>query len=70
MRNIVIILDTSYSMGYLDTFDQAKKAVTEIANDLQPSDTSALIFTSSRAKIVKPLDPDTGESNQRMRAHR
>ena len=58
VRNIVIILDTSYSMGYLDTFDQAKKATIELADDLQPSDTSALIFTSSRAKIVKPLDPE------------
>lgn len=58
MRNIVIILDTSYSMGYLDTFDQAKKAAIELADDLQPSDTSALIFTNNRAKIVKPLDAE------------
>ena len=58
VRNIVIILDTSYSMGYLDTFGQAKKAVIELADDLQPSDTSALIFTSNRAKVVKPLDAE------------
>ena len=58
LRNIVIVLDTSYSMGYLDTFDRAKKAVIELANDLQPTDTSALIFTNSRAKVVKPLDTE------------
>ncbi len=58
LRNIVIILDTSYSMGYLDTFNRAKKAVIELADDLQPSDTSALIFTNNRAKIVKPLDAE------------
>lgn len=58
VRNIVIVLDTSYSMGYLDTFDRAKKAVIELANDLQPTDTSALIFTNSRAKAVKPLDTE------------
>ena len=58
VRNIVIILDTSYSMGYLDTFDQAKKAAIEIADKLQPSDISALIFTSNRAKVVKPLDAE------------
>ncbi len=58
VRNIVIIIDTSYSMGYLDTFDQAKKAAIEIADNLQPSDTSALIFTSNRAKVVKALDAE------------
>ena len=58
VRNIVIILDTSYSMGYLDTFDQAKKAAIELADDLQPSDTSALIFTNNRAKAIKPLDAE------------
>jgi hypothetical protein len=58
VRNIVIILDTSYSMGYLDTFDRAKKVVIELADDLQPSDTSALIFTNNRAKVVKPLDAE------------
>ena len=58
VRNIVIILDTSYSMGYLDTFDQAKKAAIKIADKLQPSDTSALIFTSNRAKMVKPFDAE------------
>ena len=58
VRNIVIILDTSYSMGYLDTFDQAKKAAIKLADDLQPSDTSALIFTNSRAKVIKPLDAE------------
>ncbi len=58
VRNIVIVLDTSYSMGYLDTFDRAKKAVIELADDLQPSDTSALIFTNNRAKVVKPLDTE------------
>ena len=58
VRNIIIILDTSYSMGYLDTFDQAKKAAMEIADNLQPNDTSALIFTSNRAKVVKPLDTE------------
>ena len=58
VRNVVIILDTSYSMGYLDTFDQAKKATIKLADDLQPSDTSALIFTNNRAKVVKPLDAE------------
>ena len=58
VRNIVIILDTSYSMSYLDTFDRAKKAAVEIADNLQPNDTSALIFTSNRAKVIKPLDAE------------
>ncbi len=58
VRNIIIVLDTSYSMGYLDTFDRAKKAVTELADTLQPNDTSALILTSNRAKVVKPLDAE------------
>ena len=58
VRNIVIILDTSYSMGYLDTFDRAKEAAIEIADNLQPNDTSALIFTNNRAQVIKPLDAE------------
>ncbi len=54
-RNVVIILDTSYSMGYRDTFDRAKKEAMKLANELYQGDTSALIFTAHKAEVVKPL---------------
>ncbi len=55
-RNVVLILDNSYSMGYSDTFDRAKAEAMKLADDLRQSDTSALILTSHKAEVVKPLD--------------
>ncbi|MCZ6678300.1 MAG: BatA domain-containing protein [Candidatus Poribacteria bacterium] len=57
-RNVVVILDNSYSMGYLDTFDRAKKEAVRIVDELHQGDTSALILTTNRATVVKPLDAE------------
>ena len=57
-RNVVVVLDTSYSMGYGDNFDRAQKEAIQIANQLHPNDTSALIFTAHRAEVIKPLNSE------------
>ena len=35
-RNVVVILDNSYSMGYRDTFNRAKKEATKIVEKARP----------------------------------
>ena len=57
-RNVVIILDNSYSMGYNDTFDRAKAEARKIVDELHQGDTSALIFSSHRGQVVKSLDSE------------
>lgn len=57
-RNIVIILDNSYSMGYLDTFNRAKKEAMKFVDELHRGDNSALIFTANKARVVKSLDAE------------
>ena len=57
-RNVVLILDNSYSMSREDTFDRAKAEAQKIADGLQQRDTSALVFTSNRAQVVKSLDAE------------
>lgn len=55
-RNIVIILDTSYSMQYQDVFDNAKKAaVKQIVEHLDRQDAACLILSSDKARVVAPL---------------
>jgi hypothetical protein len=59
-RNVVIILDTSYSMGYEDTFNRAKAEVQKLVKNIERNDTSALILAAHRARVVKPLDSEHG----------
>lgn len=57
-RNVVVVLDTSYSMGYGDNFNRAQKEAIQIANQLHPNDASALVFTAHRAEVIKPLNAE------------
>jgi hypothetical protein len=57
-RNVAIIFDASYSMGYRDTFDRARKEVARIVDELQPVDASALIFVDDKATVIKPLNSE------------
>ncbi len=54
-RNVVIILDTSYSMQYQNNFATAKKEALEILDNLDATDAAGLILASNRARIVTPL---------------
>ena len=57
-RNVVLILDNSYSMSHKDTFDRAKAEAQKITDGLQQRDTSALVFASNRAQVIKSLDTE------------
>ncbi len=58
-RNVIIVLDTSYSMQYFgggaDTFVTAKKEALKILGGLDTADAACLILSSDKARVVAPL---------------
>ena len=57
-RNVVMVLDTSYSMQYEGVFEHAKKEAGEILDRLDASDAACLILSSDNARVVAPLGSD------------
>jgi hypothetical protein len=57
-QSAVILLDTSMSMAYGDTFDQAQKAVLEILQSLHSGDEAALVTFSDGTEAVAELTTD------------
>src|SRR5690606_33622596 len=66
-REVVILLDRSYSMGYGDRWDRAVGAAREAINGLGPDDRASLVFfdaaaasvtqpTTDRARLLSALD--------------
>jgi hypothetical protein len=51
-REVVILLDTSYSMGYADRWDRALEAVTDVVRGLTSADRASLVAFSSNAEIL------------------
>ena len=49
-REVVILLDRSYSMGYGDRWDRAKTAANEVVDALGPEDLATIIFFDSGAE--------------------
>ena len=49
-REVVILLDRSYSMGYADRWDRAKDAARDVINDLAADDRATLIFFDNGAE--------------------
>ena len=49
-REVVILLDRSYSMGYGDRWDRAKAAATDVVDSLGPEDLATIIFFDSGAE--------------------
>ena len=49
-REVVVLLDRSYSMGYLDRWDAAKDAATDVINGLATDDRATLILFDSGAE--------------------
>jgi aerotolerance regulator-like protein/VWA domain-containing protein len=51
-REVVVLLDQSYSMGYADRWDRAKAAARDAINRLGPSDRASIVLFSSGADIA------------------
>ena len=54
-RNVIIILDTSYSMQYTDVFQESKKAGIKILDGLDATDAAGFIVSSDNARVIAPL---------------
>lgn len=54
-RNVVIILDTSYSMQYEAVFEHAKQEGLKILDGLDSTDAACLTLASDSARVVAPL---------------
>lgn len=59
-QSVVILLDTSMSMRYGDTFADAKAAAVDIIDDLRSGDEVALITFSDSAGVVREFESDLG----------
>jgi uncharacterized membrane protein len=68
-RNVVIILDNSYSMGYDDIFSRAKEEAMKLISNLNPQDTAALIFSSDTALVARELSSEHDEIKMALNAN-
>ncbi|HVR73553.1 MAG TPA: BatA domain-containing protein [Planctomycetota bacterium] len=71
-QNWVLVLDTSYSMGYQEdsrsTFDQARETIIQMSENLiKPGDQMALMTLEDRPKVILPLTRVDDESRMRLR---
>jgi len=57
-REVVVLLDNSYSMGYSDHWERARAAAHAEIGKLTPSDRGTLVLFSSGADIVTRSTPD------------
>jgi hypothetical protein len=51
-RELVVLLDTSYSMGYGDRWERARKAAQDAVSSLSASDRGSVVLFSSGTEIV------------------
>jgi len=60
-REVVLMLDRSYSMAHGDRWDRALDAAREVAAGLGPDDRASLVLFSDRAEIAyQPMDDPAG----------
>ena len=56
-RDLVILLDRSYSMGHADQWRRAQQAAAEAVNTLSPGDRASLVLFSTSAEVaVRPTN--------------
>ena len=62
-RELVILVDRSYSMGYSDHWERALEAARKGIDTVGPQDRATLIFFSERAEAVNQPTSDRAELN-------
>ena len=65
-REVVVLLDQSYSIGYGDRWELARKAAYDAINGLGPSDRGSIVLFSSGAEIA--LRSTAGGERERLTA--
>jgi len=65
-REVVVLLDQSYSMGYSDRWDRAKAAARDAINRLGPSDRASVVLFSKRSYapvyLLRVVEPERDSS--------
>lgn len=59
-RDVVVLLDRSYSMGYADTWTRAQAAARQAIEALQPDDRASLVLFAADAEVVARTSADRG----------
>jgi hypothetical protein len=57
-RDVVILLDRSYSMGHGDQWDRAKRAAADAVNGLRSGDRGALVLYATNAEVAVQTTDD------------
>jgi Aerotolerance regulator N-terminal/von Willebrand factor type A domain len=57
-RDIVVLLDRSYSMGYADSWSRAQRAAAEAIDSATPADRISVVLFADTAEIVLRSTPD------------
>lgn len=57
-RDVVVLLDRSYSMGFADTWARAQQAAARALGDVTPSDRVSLVLFSDTAAVAVRSTPD------------
>lgn len=66
-REVVVLLDRSYSMGYGDRWDRARAAVRRVADGLTPADRATIIVFAHEAQVVTEPTADRARIDAAMR---
>ncbi len=62
-REVVILIDTSYSMGYGDRWSRATAQARETIGGIGPSDRASIVFFSSGGAVALKSTPDRSRLN-------
>jgi hypothetical protein len=62
-REVVVLVDRSYSMGYGDRWARATAAAREAIGGVNPSDRASIVFFSSGAEVALRSTPDRSRLN-------
>lgn len=66
-REVVVLLDRSYSMGFGDRWERAVEAAEEAVEQIGPNDRGTILLFDSRAEAVSPTTMDRGELRAALR---
>lgn len=69
-RELVLLVDRSYSMAHRDRWDRAVAAADAVVEGLQPTDRASLVFFDARAQAELRSSSDLGQLRQRLREAR
>src|SRR5262245_22129423 len=62
-REVVILIDNSYSMGYGDRWSRATAAARDAIGQVGPSDRATIVFFSSTGEVALKSTPDRSRLN-------